>query len=281
MNVQKKIAIGLVRAKLNSLAIINRKKAGEEAFRLFCTPLSRSKKRSPVFEQAEILQLAFQGNQLRGYRFNTNAGKRALILHGFTSGAQHFDQYIAPLMAKGYEIIAFDAPAHGGSEGKTVNALEYSRLILAIHDKYGAIDAYISHSFGGLALSLALEQIPHHPGIRAVFIAPATETTTAIKNAFMMLGITNPTIKKALEDTILNVSGKEAEWFSVSRAIKNIRASVLWLHDEEDDTTPYEDALKVQERQQSNVQFLITKGLGHSKIYKTTEIRDEVINFLR
>ena len=73
--------------------------------------------------------------------------------------------------------MAFDAPAHGYSDGKMVNAVIYSMMIREIASIYGMPDGFIAHSFGGIALSLALENLPHSIDTRVVLIAPATETT--------------------------------------------------------------------------------------------------------
>ena len=51
--------------------------------------------------------------------------KKFLILHGFESSAFNFDRYIKPMIKLGYEVVAMDAPAHGKSEGKTINLLDY------------------------------------------------------------------------------------------------------------------------------------------------------------
>jgi hypothetical protein len=64
------------------------------------------------------------------------------------------------------------------------------------------------------------------------------------------------------------------------RAMKNIKATVLWIHDESDDITPLADALKVKSENFPNIRFLITQGLGHKKIYRDNDIRNEVIDFL-
>ena len=68
---------------------------------------------------------------------------------------------LTPLIKKGYEVLAFDAPAHGESTGKTINAVVYKDLVLIFGSSYGPIDSFVTHSFGGLALVLALEEIPH------------------------------------------------------------------------------------------------------------------------
>jgi pimeloyl-ACP methyl ester carboxylesterase len=280
MNLQKKIAMGLIRAKLNSLAVINRKKAGEMAFTLFCTPLGRTKKSSVIFEPAE--KLSFQNNSLavNGFRFNPSGNKKVLILHGFSSGCQHFDHYIPPLIDKNYCVLAFDAPAHGRSEGQTVNAVEYSEMIQKVNAEFGPLDAYIAHSFGGLSVCLALEIMSHSSDTKLILIAPATETSTAISSAFKMLKLKNPHLRKALEDNISSISGKPVEWYSIRRAMHQINASVEWFHDEDDHTTPLSDALQVKSDAHPNVNFHISSGFGHSRIYRDQQVIQQICALL-
>ena len=52
-----------------------------------------------------------------------------------------------------------------------------------------------------------------------------------------------------------------------------MKAKILWVHDEDDDITPWDDALKVKERKFSQYRFVITKGLGHRKIYGDFHIK--------
>ncbi|MEO7523552.1 MAG: alpha/beta hydrolase [Ferruginibacter sp.] len=280
MNVQKKLAFGYIRTKLNGLSIINKRKAGEEAFRLFCTPLMKSVKPGQVFKDAEALEFLLDGKLVKGFRCHYPAKHKILLLHGFSSNCHNFDHYVTALAHKGYEILAFDAPAHGASEGKTVNALDYSEMIKKIIELYGPIQGFIAHSFGGLAICLALEKIPHDQHTKIVLIAPATETTTAINSAFKILGLNNERLKRSLENIILETSGRDPAWFSIRRAMENIKASVLWVHDEDDDVTPLQDALKVQQDNRPNIKFTITKGLGHRKIYRDAEVKKEIVDFL-
>lgn len=280
MNVQKKLAFALIRAKLNSLYLLNPKKAGEEAFRLFCTPPKKSKRVSQVLKRFEHLQFQFDGKLIHGYRCNHPGKKRILLLHGFSSSCHNFDKYVQPLIDKGYEVLAFDAPAHGASEGQTTNALEYSGMILKVIELYGRIDGYIAHSFGGLAVSLAMEHIQHGPETKIALIAPATETTTAIDSALKLIGFKKPGIRDAMEQYIFDQTGNHADWFSVRRAMYNIKASVLWLHDVDDDITPLSDAIQVKQAGHPNITFSITNGLGHQKIYRDPLVMKHIIDYL-
>lgn len=281
MKLTKILALNYIRLKFRVLSLISVRKTAMAAFELFCTPLEKSKKQTPpVFKFAEPVYELFNGQKLKGYRWNKGQAKKVLILHGFASAAHKFHRYVLPLIEKGYEVLAFDAPAHGSSAGKTINAIEYREMIQKIMQHYGPINSFIAHSFGGLAVSLALEETPHPEDAKVVLIAPATETTTAIDNAFKMLGLHNKKVREAFDQIIVEKSGQRPEWFSVNRAITNLNAKVLWLHDEYDDTTPLTDALRTKERRLPHVEFVVTRGLGHRKIYSDEEVMEQVINFL-
>ncbi len=298
MKLSQRLALSYIRTKFKLLSSISRKKAAKKAFELFCTPRQRNKKPLPkIFEQAEKLHFKIDDIIVKGWRWNHvrpghprlndsvgqaggyPAGKKALIIHGFESTVVNFDKYIKPLTAKGYEVLAFDAPAHGRSEGKQINAPLYKRTIQEINRRYGPVQSYMAHSFGGLAVCLALEEISHTADYRLVLIAPATETSSAIDSFFKFLQLA-PALRPEFEQLIIKKGGVGPAWYSIRRAMKHIRAKVLWLHDEEDDTTPLSDVLKVKSENYANIEFVITKGLGHRRIYRDNKVAKLIVDFL-
>jgi pimeloyl-ACP methyl ester carboxylesterase len=281
MKIKQKIAIGCVRLKLKLLTVFSKRKTAKEAFRLFSTPyVPKIKKAAPVFEKAEQLNFLYNGSNVRGYRWNHPQQHKVLIIHGFNSQAYKFSKYVELLLKKNYEVLVFDAPAHGDSDGKTVNALQYSLMIEEVIKRYGPFSGFMAHSFGGIALSLALENTQHDAITKVVFIAPATETVTTVNTAIDFLHIKNEDVKAEIHHIVFELSGKHTEWFSMKRAMHNIKASVLWFHDEDDEITPVSDALNMKRENLSNVQFVITKGLGHRRIYHDAAVRQQIIDFL-
>ncbi len=280
MKLSQRLALRYIRTKFKVLSSISKKKAAEKAFELFCTPQSRNKKKLPkIFEEAENLHFEIDGVTVRGWRFNHPAERKLLILHGYESSGINFDQYIKPLIKKGYEVMTFDAPAHGRSGGKKINAPLYKRTIQAIHKKYGPVQSYIAHSFGGLAVSLALEEISHTDDYKLVLIAPATETTTAIDSFFKFLQL-DDSLRPEFEKVIIKAGGVSSAWYSIKRAMKHIRAKVLWVQDEDDEVTPLSDVLKVKAENYPNIQFVITTGLGHRRIYRDNKVTKLIVDFL-
>lgn len=279
MKLGQKLAIGLIRARLHLVGVVRPAYAGKMAFRLFCTPFRKAKKKRPdVFGKAEQVGFHFQNYVVKGFVWNGAAEKKVLIAHGFESTSYNFDRYVMPLVKAGYGVVAFDAPAHGTSSGKRVNVLQYAAFLEAAAQRYGPIHGILAHSFAGQATALWLEKGTSSVE-RIVWIAPATEVTAAVKSFvdFLQLSLA---ITKYFYAEIERAGGKEIAWYSVSRAVKNISAPILWIHDEDDAVTPFADVIPVMETKQSNIRFMVTKGWGHRQIYRENKVKKAVIAFL-
>ena len=276
----ERIAISYYRTKFRILSTVSKKKTAEIALDLFSTPQFRYKRIFPkVFDEAERLSFSIHGETVQGYRWNKGGSKKILIAHGFNSSVASFGYYVKPLIEKGYEVLAFDAPAHGKSTGTKINVVVYKEMIEAINEKYGPVHSFMAHSFGGLAVTLALENIPHDENFRVVLIAPATESKTAIDFFFSFMKL-NGEVRKEFDHYIFSLKNRPPEWYSVSRAVKNLKAKILWCHDEDDHITPWQDAKRVKEENLSYIDFLVTKGLGHRGIYRDANVSRAIIDFL-
>ncbi|RYY92296.1 MAG: alpha/beta fold hydrolase, partial [Chitinophagaceae bacterium] len=258
MSFQKKAALAFLRTKFHLLTLISKRKAAKAAFNLFTTPQHRNRKELPEsFRSAESLRFRFQDFDIQGYRWNAGAARTALILHGFESSIVNFEQYIRPLVDRGFTVLGFDAPAHGRSSGTQMNVRIYLQFIEALRDRFGPIDRYMGHSLGGLSLCLALEEQGHTEGTRAVLIAAATETRTAIDMYFNFVRLP-ASLRPVFDSFIEELGGKPASWFSVARALPNLQLPVLWVHDQDDDMTPLSDVEPVRHAALPHVFFYIT-----------------------
>ncbi len=282
MKLRQKLAVTYLRTRFKVLAAVSKNKAAAKALDLFCTPQSRTLKRNlpAVFKEAEKLNFRFQNHAISGFRWNKGGSRKVMIIHGFESSIVNFEKYVSPLIEKGYEVLAFDAPAHGLSSGTKINAPLYRDLIKHVHRVYGPVQSFVAHSFGGLAVCMALSEISHDHHFRLALIAPATETKTAIDQFFHFLQLNDLGVRKKFEEIIATQSGHPISWFSIPRTLKKIKAQVLWLHDKDDKITPLSDVLRVKNENYLNVQFIITKGLGHRKIYKDAKVGKTIVNFL-
>jgi pimeloyl-ACP methyl ester carboxylesterase len=282
VKLNQKIALRYTRARLNILSLVSPRKAAIKAFRLFCTPQQRVKKKgSALFESGEALSFRPGKHTIRGHRWLPAGAplKSILIAHGFESASRNFEHYIGALLKKGYEVVAFDAPAHGRSGGRRILLPDYINMLKDIGQSYGPFSAYMGHSLGGLALALFLENAPHRTETRLVLIAPAVETTVAV-DAFAKLLRLPPEVGKEMDDYVQEISGHPFSWYSLRRALHHIQASILYLQDEEDRVTPVREAHLVRQDGHHNIRYIFTKGLGHRKIYKDPAVMDSIIDFL-
>lgn len=281
MNIAQKLVINYMRARLNLMAVFSPPKAAAYAFSIFSTPFRKSRKPAPkVFDQCERLVVRVKSQRVNVYRWNHPSLKKILILHGFESRAYHFDAYIKPLTRLGFEVISMDAPAHGESEGKRLVLPDYVAAISAVSEVYGPFQAILGHSFGGLALGMYLESRPDMSPTDAILIAPATETTTAIDHFFKFLQL-GATIRAAFDEHIKALSGKDPSFYSLGRIVPVLDTHrFLWIHDEDDDLTPLADVKPLMLLNPKHVNFFITQGLGHRKIYRDNNVRHLILEFL-
>lgn len=279
MNLKQKIFVTYIKAKFKVLSQLSAKKAAEELFKLFCTPLIKPNViLSKQFQEGEHLQFLLQGGIVRGFRFNHPKSKKILIVHGYQSASFKFDHFVKLFTGMGYEVLAFDAPAHGLSTGKRLHVLLYKEMIQKINELYGPIDTYITHSLGGLATSLVLEE-NNNAEQKLILIAPATETTSAIKMLFQLLPLSIK-VQQEFEKVIYKINNQPSSWYSVARIVPKLKCKVLWVHDEHDTITPFEDVKNLLNKNLSHVEFIITEHLGHRKIYHNHEVIEKIKVFL-
>lgn len=275
----QRLAIQYIRTKFKLLSSLSKRKAAEQAFKLFCSPQYRNKKKlPPIFKGAEVLKFRFHHYTIQGYRWNAASHKRVLILHGFESSVVNFDRYIKPLIRKDYCVLAFDAPAHGRSTGKEINVLLYKEFINQINQNYGPIKNFIAHSLGGLALSLVIEEWRHDESYKIVYIAPAVETTSAISTFVNFLRL-DEEVQQEFNKVIEDKGGYPPAWYSIARASEQTKATVLFFQDKDDEMTPLSDVEPIIKANHPNFKFVLTEGLGHRRIYRDNKVAKAILDF--
>ena len=151
-------------------------------------------------------------------------------------------------------------------------------MIEQLENNFGKFSAYLAHSFGGIAISLHLEKAKN-VAARLVLIAPATETDTAI-NLFSKIVALKKEVRLALDDLILEKSGNPTSFYSVKRIVPKLENKIFWIHDKNDKITPLSDMESIMREQLNHIEFLITEGFVHSRIYKEKEVITTVIAFI-
>jgi hypothetical protein len=291
MKLNQKLAMRYTRAQLNILSLVSLRKSAEKALRIFVTPRRRRKgKLPPIFETGEPISFRQNGHPVRGHRWQpysdalrpsaeTEAPKKVLIVHGFESASRVFGNYVAALLKKGYEVVAFDAPGHGLSGGKRLFISEYVQMLSAAEQNYGPFHSWLAHSLGGLALALALEDMPTDEECRLVLIAPVPGLAQAFGEWARELQLPAE-LGREVEEYVKEKSGHPLAWYSLRRVVGSLAMQILYIQDEGDTVIPIDEAKLIQGDGHAKIRFLLTTGLGHKKIYKDMDVQDQIVDFL-
>lgn len=280
----ERIYLQYLRTKFKTLSKVAPKTAGKMAFNLFCTPYPKYKKRKApaIFNHAKQVSVVLSDKtKIHGFEWKANVpnGQTVLIAHGYASYAYKFEHYITPLLQLGYRVLVFDAPGHGQSEGKYINVVAYQEAIQQIMLQCAPVNHFIGHSLGALTLALIAEEVDAPLDRKFVLIAPATKTTTTFANFFKMMHLNEVTIAAFMQE-VTSRTNHSITHFAADRALANYPGPLLWVHDETDLVCPYIDLKDFQNKAASNIEFLITNGLGHNKVYKTAKVMDQIMAFL-
>jgi alpha-beta hydrolase superfamily lysophospholipase len=132
-------------------------------------PLSAAQRR--ILEKGERFSIQVNEKTVKCWKWGS--GPAILFAHGWNGRGIHFHHFFERLLTNGYSAIAFDAPAHGESEGRTTNYFELTDTVRAIlRSNYGAnINGAVAHSLGGAAVINAWAK--EGCALKMVLIAPA------------------------------------------------------------------------------------------------------------
>ena len=78
MKLAQRLGIAYIQTKLKTIAFVSKRKAAEEAFELFCTPLVQYKREGEP-KNAEPLEFTLNNITIKGHRWNHPQPKKALL----------------------------------------------------------------------------------------------------------------------------------------------------------------------------------------------------------
>ncbi|NJB72692.1 pimeloyl-ACP methyl ester carboxylesterase [Saonia flava] len=264
-------------AYFNVSILFAKQKTVAKAFSLFCTV--RNGKVLP--NQKEYLDAAKNetdevlGHTLQSYTWK---GKKdtVLLLHGWESNTFRWRNLIAKLKEADYNVVAFDAPAHGYSSGKELNVPLYTECTQYYIEKYRP-QHIIAHSVGGMNALYSQYKYPDSSIKKIVTIGSPSELSE-IMNQYKTTVKYNTRVERALEDYFMNRFGFRTTEFSTSEFVKTNTKKGFVIHDVLDMVVPFKSSEKVHGNWKDS-KLLKTKGLGHSMHQE--EINNAIIEFLK
>ena len=253
------------------------------AARLFTTPFN---KRSLSDVERKLLRRATRfsipyhgGTALTAYRWGDPSWPVVLFVHGWTGTASTFVMFIEPLLSKGYQIIAYDGPAHGASPGKTANLVEWADSVMAAMQKLQRVHCIVGHSLGAGAILVASSA-----GLKTdkiVLIAPLNDIVAITEEFAAHLSIPSRTIAGMRDHMAEKLHHRLRryghDWFDIFGS--RFKVPTLILHDRYDKEIPWANGEAIA-KQWPWASFVTTNGLGHRRILINTEVIQQVMEFV-
>lgn len=267
----------LIGKRLQFLFFLAPEVALRKAFILFCSP--RKGKVLPdqeyFLEEAEDEIVHHNNLQLQTYRW-ANMGETILLVHGWESNTHRWKTLIEKLVEKNYNVVAFDAPAHGYSSGKLLNVPVYTDCLQKIVQLYRP-NHIIGHSVGAMTTIFHQHLHPDSEIEKLVLLAPPTELSSIMDGYQKTLQLSDKFLSR-LNDFFYKKFGYSFEDFSMQKFAATIKNKGLLIHDILDDIAPHKEAETIKSQWQ-NLKFVSTEGYGHSLFID--EVDDIILDFLK
>jgi pimeloyl-ACP methyl ester carboxylesterase len=205
-------------------------------------------------------------------------GKKILLMHGWGGTGLGFQYLIGELVREGYEVIAYDAPAHGASEGRRTNLVQWMHVHDRILRREGPVFAVIGHSVGALESALVLARSGNE-GPKLVLAGPPLSAPSFFQDTFELFSIQPRVIEKVyglvrtrLQDDLLTMD--------LRHCMDRIAPGrILLIYDGKDQLVRSVD-IESFLAENPGLRSLKIRGEGHFRMLKNPEAVRQCILFL-
>lgn len=233
-----------------------------------------------VLSSAEIKFHDIDKHSIASYHWG-ESGPTIFLVHGWGGRGTQLGPFVKPLVDAGFQVLSFDAPAHGKSSARKTNLYEIADSITALHKIYGDFDSVITHSFGGPCIAIAIQR-----GLKTkhvISICPPATTIGLVDKFCEALQISEKT-NRMIKKTIENKFGEDI-WTQTAmvNTVQDLHSdafeSATVIHDLNDTDIPWQEGQAVA-RAWNDAPFIMTRGLGHRRILRDKSVIDAVLKIL-
>lgn len=246
--------------------------------KIFFTPLKYQvpEKEKEILAKASLFTVTAAGLRIQCYSWGS--GPVILLLHGWAGRASQFRKFIEGFTGTGYRVVGFDGPAHGRSEGKKTNILEFEETLRKVYEEVGVPEGIIAHSFGGAAVLFAAMK-----GLRVKKLINVASPTIGdeIINTYLRAVNGSPETGRFFKNWMKARFGKTFDEFTSLHFVQHLEQEIglLLVHDENDKEVFLDHALQLK-KVYPKAELFVTKGLGHTRILKDEAVIRKCVTFI-
>ena len=254
--------------------------ASRFAARLFLTPfkykLPEREKEMDRNSCQETLKVPSINRDIVVYHYGTGK-KKILLVHGWSGRGTQLSVIAKALIAEGYAVISFDAPAHGKAPGKISMMPFFIEAVHFLEKKYGPFDAAIGHSLGGMA---SLRAVKDGMKLRKLVIIGTANSVTHITRDFARNMKLSQKVADKMKQYLDRKFQKDMDTYSGAVSARKVNVPTLVIHDKQDVDVPVNSAYEINEKLE-NSELFITEGLGHRRVLGNDLVIKRILEFLR
>ena len=254
--------------------------AAKYTFKLFTTP---PKFKTPERElmmcksaKNHTLKVPSIDKEVTIYEYGYSKTK-ILLAHGWAGRGTQLYEIADKLLENGMMVVAYDAPAHGQSQGKQTDLPECIETLKHINETFGPFDAAVGHSFGGITILNVQAEQPIFKRIVTIGIEGSIGT---IIDEFTKKIQLKQKVATKVKEQIGTAFKSSVETLSPYEVAKKIDIPILVLHDTQDKDVDVSSAFRLRQNLKNGL-LLITNGLGHRKILRDPKVIQRIIEFIK
>ena len=254
------------------------------ALRLFFTTAPRMAVRDAdlaTHREARRERIRLRGSDIVVYHWGRGE-RTVLLMHGWQGRASQFAPLVRELVAEGFRVTSFDAPAHGASGGSGTDLRDWVEIASLLGRAEGPFHAIVGHSFGGLAALTAARTSTPVPRVAVIASAASPAAFLAEFSDALRLG---PVVTERFERRFaarfgLDTAGVAAAYDAVRNPLP-AQTALLVAHDRADRRMPDTDALRLHAAHGDRSTLVRTDDLGHNRILQADAVLDAVLALAR
>lgn len=272
--------VKILRTYFNTIGLVSPSNSSKYLRKLFSTPRTRVLKELEIsiLNKAEKSYLEIDGNKLKIYEWG-DGEKVAMLFHGWETNAGSLGAFVDPLLKLGYKVLAYDAPAHGGSNGKRANLIYFKNSAKSIISKFGIPEVVIGHSLGADSIIMTSfeEKIIFN---KVILIAPLNRLMDVFEQMKKLLKIPKKLFVPFIENFSESTGYPFWDFFFHNYGKETKLKDVLLFHDKNDRVTNFSHATDFVNNW-DEIKLIPIIGSGHYKILWDDQVIKESMDYIQ